>query len=462
MARPTLQEINDAISTLASAGLLLNVEQTLAVNRVRTELKLQAEAVARAAEVQRRKEQEARRISEQYARQSEIEWNGDEKSTHENSTQNLAQYDNVQYDGIWEALNNRSLRTAYKKYLYANGMRGSMCTSRMAHLSYKFKEIDEKPDFRTLVIKCRTFAEMHKVLDSFLIIWGDDKRFAWRKQFFHDFLTFVQEHFVQEPNKKKSPKSEKTEVKSDNQKKDTTQISIELKYTNGTKSRIPAYEALIEVINRIGSNKVFRMNIKVGKDKLLRPSLPSDGGNYIKLDRYFWILYQISVNDIFINVLRIIDLDFRQHFKGAKLISSQSNVVQILQSENIVENCETFTEHTLFSQEPKESPRKKRRKVELIFSDGSKQTLDPFEALKEVIIQVGFSKVLKMNVRVGRSKLLRLSAPYGSNNYIQINRYYWLQNRGTTYEIFMNILKIIDMDNRKNIIDASLKLQEDA
>ncbi len=43
MNKPTLQEIEEAIRTLASAGMLLNAEQTIAVNRVRQELAQQAE-----------------------------------------------------------------------------------------------------------------------------------------------------------------------------------------------------------------------------------------------------------------------------------------------------------------------------------------------------------------------------------------------------------------------------------
>ena len=43
MNKPTFQEIEEAIRTLASAGMLLNAEQTIAVNRVLQEMDQQDE-----------------------------------------------------------------------------------------------------------------------------------------------------------------------------------------------------------------------------------------------------------------------------------------------------------------------------------------------------------------------------------------------------------------------------------
>lgn len=210
MTKPTLQEIEEAIRTLTNAGMLLNAEQTIAVNRVRQEIKQQAEVEKYAAETQRRQQKEERRRAEGMRQQTEVRRLSEPiskadnpiKQTEQDTSQNdLSHYDNVQFSRIWDALNDRQLRTAFKKRIYAEGMRGSMCTSRMAHLSYKLKEVENNPHYRTLVENCRTFAEMRKIFDSLLISWGDEKRFEWRKQFFHDFLNFVQSYFIKSNNR---------------------------------------------------------------------------------------------------------------------------------------------------------------------------------------------------------------------------------------------------------------------
>ena len=336
MDKPTLQEIDDAISTLASAGMLLNAEQTIAVNRVRQEMMPQVEEETFIAEELLLQQHEAPSRQVQEDRQGELERESAEETAYEtqgSQNQRISLNEILPPGAIWNAMNGR-LRTAFKKHMYANGMRGSLCTVRMAQLSKRLKEINRLN--KEIVQNCRTFAEMHKTLRSLIVCWGQETSYGWSQKFFNDFLEYVQNNFPQQTEPIPNPQTQKPTPNPQTQKdvKEPQQIQL-----------------------------------------------------------------------------------------------------------------------TLF---PDEVPQKKRRQVQLVDANWRKQTLDPFEALKVVVLRVGCEKVAKMGIQVGRTKLLRLSQPIGTKSYIQVNRYYWLQNRGTVYEIYVNILKIIEADNHVHFKDAKL------
>lgn len=337
MNKPTLQEIEEAIRTLASAGMLLNAEQTIAVNRVRQEMEQLAEEENFTAEDQLRQQHEAQCRQVQENRQGKHERESAEKTIYEtiqeSPNQRISLNEIVPPGAIWNAMNGR-LRTAFKKHMYANGMRGSLCTVRMAQLSKRLKEISRL--HKELVQNCCTFADMHKILRSLIICWGQETSYGWSQKFFNDFFDFVQENFPQQTGPIPNPQTQKPTPNPQTQK-------------------------------------------VVKEPQQIQP--------------------------------------------------------------------------TLF---PDEVPQKKRRQVQLVDANWRKQTLDPFEALKVVVLRVGCEKVAKMGIQVGRTKLLRLSQPIGTKSYIQLNRYYWLQNRGTVYEIYVNILKIIEADNHVHFKDAKL------
>ena len=327
MDKPTLQEIDDAISTLASAGMLLNAEQTIAVNRVRQEMMPQVEEETFIAEELLLQQHEAPSRQVQEDRQGELERESAEETayeTQESPNQRISLNEILPPGAIWNAMNGR-LRTAFKKHMYANGMRGSLCTVRMAQLSKRLKEINRLN--KEIVQNCRTFAEMHKILRSLIVCWGQETSYGWSQKFFNDFLEYVQNNFPQQ--------------------------------TEPTSNQQP------RVVDE--------------EPQLVQPMVP-----------------------------------------------------------------------------PKEVSQKKRRQVQLLDAKWRLYTLDPFDALKLVVTRVGCEKVAKMGIQVGRTKLLRLSEPQGTNNYIQLNRYYWLQNRGSEYELYVNILKIIEADNHVNFKEAKL------
>lgn len=337
MNKPTLQEIEEAIRTLASAGMLLNAEQTIAVNRVRQEMEQQAEEEAR------------RRIEEEVLRKAEIQRLEEEARRIEaermrSRIRALTEYENSLVDGLWQIFKQPWLHKTFKDRLCELGMRESVCSSRISHLKYKIVQIDGDKTSRKLVENCSTIAEMRKLIDSFLATWGYEERFAWRKEFFHDYLSFLT--FVI--------------FRPDTKKKDYVE---------------PAPKP--QPLNEPTPNPQPQMVVK--EPQQVQP--------------------------------------------------------------------------TLF---PNEEPQKRRRQVQLIDANWRKLTLDPFDALKAVVLRVGCEKVAKMGIQVGRTKLLRLTQPIGTKNYIQLNRYYWLQNRGTDYEIFVNILKIIEADNHVHFKEAKL------
>lgn len=341
MNKPTLHEIEEAIRTLTSAGMLLNAEQTIAVNRVRREIEQQAvEEARRQREEERRGREELRRQREEEDKArpewKSIEEEASNRSIQASQIQRISLNDYVPHGAIWNAMNNRRLRTAFKKHMYATGTSGSKCTFRMAYLSKKLKEINRVSEYKAMVLNCHTFAEMHQVLRSLIVCWGQESSYGWSQKFFINFLDFIQENFPRQIEPTPDPQPQDLPP--------TTQP------------------------------------IKVTKE-------------------------------------------------------SQQE------------------QQTLF---PDKEPKKKRRQVQLIDANGRRQTLDPFEALKVVVLKVGCEKVAKMGIQVGRTKLLRLSQPIGTKSYTQLNRFYWLQNRGTVFEIYLNILKIIEIDNHVHFKDVIL------
>lgn len=462
MTKPTLQEIEEAIRTLTNAGMLLSAEQSIIVNRVCRELKQQENDEFRAAEALRRQEQEAQHKAKENAQRAEHERPmAKEDSIQKNQQslpQNISLNDLVPYRAIWNALNDRRLRTAYKKHLYASGMKGSICTTRMADLSKKLKEIEENSQYKAMVQNCRTFAEMHKIFESLIISWGQETIYDWRKKIFHDFLDFILQNFELKQDKDTLIK----ESIQDNPKNNITHDEaglIELEYSNGKKRTLKAIEALKEVVNRVGVNEVYHMNLKVDDSNLILILDPLDSRGYIRLNSFFWIKSHGTADEILDIILNIIRLDRHRYFKGASIKSEQMGTAPVQKVDNNGRNEEQIIIPSLF---PKESNTKNRRQVELVFPNGSKQTLDPFDALRVVILKVGCDKVDRIGIQVGRTKLLRNSPPFGSINYIQLNKDYWIQNRGTAYEIFTNILKIIDADHRIHIKDVSLKSPNNA
>ncbi|MBR1727189.1 MAG: hypothetical protein IJ724_11200, partial [Muribaculaceae bacterium] len=170
MAKPTLQEINEAISTLASAGMLLNSEQTIAINRVRSEIKQQSEEYARAAEAKHQQEQEAQRRAEEARRLSKERKLA---NSHTDEQNELQEYETIPVDGLWQIFKQPWLHKAFKDRMCQCGMEESILSPQITHMQYKIKKIESNKSYNSLVNNCSTISDLRKLINTFLREWGD-------------------------------------------------------------------------------------------------------------------------------------------------------------------------------------------------------------------------------------------------------------------------------------------------
>lgn len=277
MNKPTFQEIEEAIRTLASAGMLLNAEQTITVNRVLQEMDQQDEEETcwqmeedslHQAEIQR-SEREARMI---------------EKERLQSRNEALTEYDNSPVDGLWQIFKQPWLHKTFKKRLCESGMRESLCDLRITHLKYKIAKIDGDKTNRKLVENCSTIAEMRKLMDFFIATWQHEERFAWYEQFFHEYLSFLAFVIFRPDTKKSVPVESVANPK-------TVMQKIKLTYSDRTTCTFEPFEALCYVTRLVGVSKVDSMQIHVGSGllNLMRKSEPANNVNYQMLESNYWI-----------------------------------------------------------------------------------------------------------------------------------------------------------------------------
>ena len=326
MNKPTLHEIEEAIRTLTSAGILLSAEQTLAVNRAR-----------RQAEDEDRRRMEEEVLREVEKQRLEIESRRIEAEHVQSRIRALNEYENSPVDGLWQIFKQPWLQKKYIEHLCDSGMRESVCSSRMTHIKYKIIQIDGHKSSRKLIESCSTIAEMRKVIDSFLATWKNEERFAWRLQFLHDYLSFLTyvifrpDTMKQVPIEQTPPKPQPLMSFKEPQKAQPTLFSeempqnnrrqVQLVDANGCKQTLDPFGALKVAILRVGCEKVAKMGIQVGRTKLLRLSQPIGTNSYIQLNRFYWLQNRGTDYEIYVNILKIIEADHHVHFKEAKLIS---------------------------------------------------------------------------------------------------------------------------------------------
>lgn len=347
MAQPTLQEIDEAISTLTSAGMLLNAEQTIAVNRVRSEMKQQQEEAVRAAEAKRLQEQEAKRRAQQeyqlqLERQRAIE-KAQAESAHldiNRPPEELYYFEKRPVEGLWEIFKQPWLHKTFKKHLCDSGMRETLCSSYMSHFEYKIRQIDSDKVYRNAVEKCLTISSLRKTIDTFLLTWGDEKRFAWRKQFFNDYLTFLtyvifrselRDSFrkaapspalMQSATGAHSASAPTTVAAAINRDSKTKRIRI---FYSGNKIEVlDPFAALCQVIRQVGVGDVKDLNIHAGPSflRLLRIGAPTNNVNYKHLEGGYWIKSNCTPDETIDVIRQIIKKSGTSRILSVQLVSN--------------------------------------------------------------------------------------------------------------------------------------------
>lgn len=309
MAKPTLQEIDEAISTLTLAGMLLNAEQSIIVNRVRGEMKQQQEEAARAVEAKRRQEQEALRRAQEYKRQVEEQRAADkaQEESEDRPSEELLFFEKRPVEGLWDIFKQSWLHKSFRKHLCDSGMRETICSSYMSHFEYKIRQIDSDKVYRNAVEKCLTISSLRKTIDAFLLTWGDEKRFAWRKQFFNDYLTFLTyvifQSELRDSFRQAAPSPALTQSAIDASSASTTNTiasttnrdsktkRIKIFYSGNKTEILDPFSALCQVIRQVGVGNVKVLNIHAGPTflRLLRIGAPTNNVNYKHLEGDYWI-----------------------------------------------------------------------------------------------------------------------------------------------------------------------------
>lgn len=79
----------------------------------------------------------------------------------------------------------------------------------------------------------------------------------------------------------------------------------------------------------------------------------------------------------------------------------------------------------------KEDNLKKQSKIELTFSDGHQEVMNPLDALRKAVEMIGPEKVYQMNLKVVNDKLVQHYEPAGNRYYESIGDGWWLNTKGT-------------------------------
>lgn len=91
----------------------------------------------------------------------------------------------------------------------------------------------------------------------------------------------------------------------------------------------------------------------------------------------------------------------------------------------------------------KEKNLTKSSKIQLTYSDGSVEQLNPLAALTKVVLMIGPDKVSQMNLRILNDKLLMKYKPFNDKYYKQIESDWWILTKGTPKAKYQTLYSIL-------------------
>ena len=399
-----------------------------------------------------------------------------QKSDSETSGSSKNTFSNSHADGIWAAFSNTHLHNIFVDQLIKAGTRSSVVASQMQHFRYKIKAADEHAFYGKRLRKCQSFNECWSILIKLIKTWGYAGRYSWRRQFFMDYLTFLQNRYNEYGTLDyRSQNSSPTEVQKTAQQ-DQLKKNIERSGGNEETTPVNQIEGIWAAFLNTRLQKEYKDQlIKTGESKSAVTSQLAVFKSIVEAantDATFGTQLNgcKSFEECKVILVKLIEAwggasqwftKRRQFFLGyvdflkeryerlGYIDDEKTHVLKKITEEPPLNSYNTFfakkTSQKKTTSTKSTPPQESTTgwKVELTYRNGEKKVMTPSEALKTVVNAVGPEAVSGMRLMSGGTFLIHFGKPDDSYFYTPVNNGYWLRLYGPVKARFELIEKIV-------------------
>ena len=379
---------------------------------------------------------------------------------------------NSQVSGIWTAFLNTHLHNIYVDQLIKAGERSTIVASRMQHFRYKIKAADIHPSYGKRLKKCQSFEECRKILIELIKSWGNESRFSWRREFFMDYLAFLQKRFIKygtleykskslsQANTEKSSQQERPKIQLERsserkavepvntiegiwaaflntrlQKEYRDQLIKSGESKSAITSQLAVFKSIVEAANTDATFGTQLNGCKTFEEcKIILVKLIETWGGASQ-----WFAKR---KQFFLGYVDFLQERFNKY--GTFDIKEKISIEEI-KKEKPLNSFNTFyaKKRTSKKKESKESTTTHGWRVELTYRNGEKKVMMPNDAFMTVVNAVGPEAVNGMRLMSGGTYLIHFGKPDDSYFYVPVNNGYWLRLYGPVKARFELIERIV-------------------